>query len=115
MSERSKLQSIVNLEFLRKEAKSLLKSCRAQDKLALQRVRSYLETLKDVDDKDAAASMQLADIQHALARESGFPNWAELKRLCAESGSADLSRPGSDGATLGSEPNPWRASVTYTL
>lgn len=115
MSESSKLQSIVNLEFLRKEAKSLLKSCRAQDKFALQRVRSYLERLKDVDDTAAAESMQLADIQHALARESGFPNWAELKRIHAESGSADLSRPGSHGVILGSETNPWRASVTYTI
>jgi hypothetical protein len=63
----------INLEYLRKQAKSILKQCRDGDAAAIDRIRRQLPSLD-------AARIQLADIHHALAREEGYPNWAELKR-----------------------------------
>src|SRR5262249_22866876 len=62
--ESSRLPS---LERLRKEAKKLVRACRAGDAEAVARVR-------------AGSSPLLADVQRALAREHGFANWADLKR-----------------------------------
>ena len=50
------LPSRPNLEYLRKQAKELLEELQRQD-----------------------SSAQLADAQHALAREYGCANWAALK------------------------------------
>lgn len=61
-----------NLESLRKQAKSLLKQCRAGNSAALDRVHSQLSRL--------GPDLKLADVQHAIARERGFANWAELKQ-----------------------------------
>ena len=62
----------VNLEYLRKEAKKLLKQCRAKDPEAIARVCAQLPNLAPEDAK-------LADVQHSLAREQGYANWAALK------------------------------------
>ncbi len=70
----------VNFEKLRKEAKTILKLCRAGDRTALDRMRAQLPRLAAFNDEDAAAQIQLADIHHALARELGHSNWADLKR-----------------------------------
>jgi len=61
----------INLEFLRKEAKKLLRQCRSGNATALARVQKQLPAL--------SSNIQLADVQHALAREQGFANWSELK------------------------------------
>jgi hypothetical protein len=66
MSDRTYL----NLEFLKKEAKAVLRHCRSGDVRALDRVRAQIPTL--------AEQIQLADVQHAIAREAGYLNWAEL-------------------------------------
>lgn len=50
----------INLEFLRKEAKALLKRCRAGDAQATSRINAQLPR------QPAAADMKLADVQHAL-------------------------------------------------
>ena len=97
-----------NLEFLRKEAKALLKRCRSRDAAALARMRAELPRLAELDDERAAADIKLADVQYALARESGFPNWGRLKR------GADFSQPGSDGS-LPENFHPWRWCVSYTV
>jgi ankyrin repeat protein len=70
----------VNLEFLRKDAKQLVRLCRAEDAPALQRVRAALPRLSSLDDSALAAAIKLADAQHAIAREHGHANWAVLKR-----------------------------------
>ena len=64
----------INLEFFRKQAKALLKRCRAGDAQALARIHQQLPKLIDAD------GIRLADVQHALAREHGYANWAALKR-----------------------------------
>ena len=74
MSDPSNLSPNINLEFLRKEAKALLKLCHDGDAAAMSRIRAQLTRLAD------AAEIKLADVQHALAREHGYANWAALKR-----------------------------------
>jgi hypothetical protein len=61
------------LEFLKKEAKSLLKQCRSGDTAALGRIRSNLP-------RPLSINIQLAEVQYALAREHGYSSWPELKR-----------------------------------
>ena len=98
--------SRLNLEFLRKEAKSFLKLCRAGDAAALARLRLQLP---------AQTEIQLADVQHAMARESGYANWAELKRQAGTSASpVDFTRPGSEG-TLPDGFIEWQRGVTCTV
>jgi hypothetical protein len=97
-----------NLEFLKKEAKSLLKQCRAGDATALERIRVCLP-------RPLAKEIHLAEIQYALAREHGYSSWPDLKRSeVILSAPPDFSRPGSDGE-LPEGFNPWQWSVTYTV
>ena len=70
----------LNLERLRKEAKALLKQIRAGNVAAIERIRVHLPKLLDLDTTQLSSQIKLADIHHALARERGFENWAELKR-----------------------------------
>jgi len=53
-----------NLQYLRKQAKSLLKSARDGDADALRRLGN---------------SLQLSAAQHAVARSAGFPSWPRLQ------------------------------------
>ena len=108
MPDQTNIAVSLNLEFLRKEAKSLLKLCRAIDTTALARVRARLPRIAELDDESAAAVIKLTDIQHALALESGFDNWSELKRH-------SFSKPGSDGIALPEGFNRWRYCVSYTV
>lgn len=68
-----------DLEFLRREAKSLLKAVRAHEAAALTRIARVprLATLAPAALPDRA---QLADAQHALALEYGFESWPRLKQ-----------------------------------
>jgi ankyrin repeat protein len=70
----------LNLEHLRKQAKTILKKCRDADPSLIERVRSQLPRLGGLTDAQIAERIQLADIHHVLAREKGYSNWAELKR-----------------------------------
>jgi len=44
----------VNLEYLRKEAKTILKQCRAGDRASLERVRAQLPKLASMDLREIA-------------------------------------------------------------
>ena len=70
----------MSFEFLRREAKRLLRACRSGDPSSLTRIRAALPRLAALDDEAFKASIQLADAQHAIAREHGQENWAALKR-----------------------------------
>ena len=108
-------QSIINLEFLKKEAKALLKRCRSCDSEAIGRIRANLPRLaKFNNDVQAAMEIKLADVQHALAREQGYANWGSLKRLDDPFETMDFSKPGSEGV-LPDGFIPWRWSVSYTV
>jgi hypothetical protein len=104
----------MNFEFVRKEAKSLLKLCRSKDPLALTRIRAGLPRLAKLTDDQAAAEVQLADVQQLLARESGLSNWTEFKQQAFNDTPSDFSGPGNDGESLPDGFNPWRSCVSYT-
>ncbi len=70
----------LNLEFLRKQAKSILKQCREENLVVIERVRPHLPRLAVQDAGQFARQIQLADIHQALARENGYPSWGDLKR-----------------------------------
>jgi len=65
------MEVVVNLEFLRKQAKALLKAYRAGDPRAVARIRAQIPR--------PGTEIKLADVHHALARELGQANWAALK------------------------------------
>jgi ankyrin repeat protein len=70
----------LNLEYLRKQAKTILKKCRDAEPSVIERVRSRLPRLVLLTNTQVAERIQLADIHHVLAHEKGYSNWAELKR-----------------------------------
>ena len=65
-----------SLENLKKQAKSLLKSVRDNDRAALERIAPYV--------KDRA-NFKLNDAQLVISRELGFASWARLKTFLVES------------------------------
>ncbi len=77
------LPSRPNLEHLKKQAKALLRHYLAGDTDAL---RSFGAR------KPGAPSPKLADAQHALAREYGFPSWARLKHNVESLTGTDAAR-----------------------
>jgi len=107
-------QSTVNLEHLRKDAKSLLKRCRSGDPEALVRIRAQLPHLANVDKTRAGVEIKLADVQHVLARELGFANWGNLKRRLDPFSGPDFSQPGNSGE-LPENFTPWKWAVSYTV
>jgi hypothetical protein len=70
----------LNLEYLRKQAKAILRKCRDADPGVIERVRSRLPRLAVLTNTQIAERIQLADIHHVLAHEQGYSNWSELKR-----------------------------------
>ena len=65
-----------SLENLKKQAKSLLKSVRANDRPALERIAPYVKV---------GANFKLNDAQLVIARELGYASWARLKAFLVES------------------------------
>ena len=74
MTNRSS-QPGANLEALKKEAKFLLKSVKAGEPQALERVKPYF---------DQPEQTRLTQIQLVLARENGFKSWANLRSQLAD-------------------------------
>jgi ankyrin repeat protein len=69
-----------NLNHLKKQAKELLRLYQAQDPAAFARFRAVLPVAAGKDDGALSAmNLRLHDAQSCLAREYGFPSWAELK------------------------------------
>jgi ankyrin repeat protein len=69
----SRLPARPSLEQLRKQAKNLLRDCRAGDADSARRVRATIPRLED-----DSTGLALADAQFVLAREYGFQSWAAL-------------------------------------
>jgi len=67
----------LNLEYYRKQAKSLLRSAKSEDADALRRLQIYSPKL--------GTSPALHDAQLAIAREQGFPSWPRFKEFIVES------------------------------
>ena len=79
MSGPDREPSVPSLEHLRKHAKRLLRRARSGDRELLKQLREQLPRLASLTDERVAAEIQLADIQHALAREHGLESWTALK------------------------------------
>lgn len=70
-----------NLEHLKYQAKDLLGDHATQDSSAAQRIREFHpHYYRSTDAEIFAARLKLNDAQLTIARESGFPSWARLKR-----------------------------------
>ena len=75
------LPSNPNLHHLKYQAKDLLRDHAARVPAAAQRFREFHPRWTDAgDDEIFAAHFKLSDAQLTIARESGFPSWARLKR-----------------------------------
>jgi Lon protease-like protein len=78
---RKKLPQSPNLEHLKSQAKDLLHAFRAKQADALQRFRDALPAVRGLDDQRLAAmDLKLHDAQSVIAREYGFPSFAELRK-----------------------------------
>lgn len=64
-----------DLSFDRKQAKALLRACRAGDRAAIARLHEQLPRTRGAHSRD----LTLADAQFVIARERGFESWAKLK------------------------------------
>ncbi|HWW84641.1 MAG TPA: hypothetical protein VNZ26_13625, partial [Vicinamibacterales bacterium] len=73
-----------NLEQLKRQAKDLVRSCRANDPAALQRFR-ILPAFAHTSDTDLARrGLALHDAQSVIAREHGFDSWKALREHVEE-------------------------------
>lgn len=70
--------ALLDLEHLRKQAKALLRAAENADAAAIARLRA-VPKLAHLTDSQIADVAQLADAQHALARERGAESWPRLK------------------------------------
>ena len=70
-----------SLDNLKREAKRWLHALRAGDRQALARLERATP--------NAPAEPSLRHVQHALAREHGFPGWAALKSQLAQGSPGD--------------------------
>lgn len=69
------------LDQLHEQAALLLRQARAGDTVVLARLRELLPRLESLTDAAAAGSVELADVQHAVARTLGHDSWASLTRF----------------------------------
>jgi Ankyrin repeats (3 copies) len=75
------LPSKPNLDHLKHQAKDLLRDHGQRDLGAAQRIREFHPRFAGATDAEIFnARLRLSDAQLAIARESGFPSWARLKR-----------------------------------
>lgn len=68
-----------DLDQLKRQAKDLLHSARANDAAALVRFRALPAFSRATDEGLARASLALHDAQSVIAREHGFPSWNRLR------------------------------------
>jgi ankyrin repeat protein len=72
------LPPLPDFEHVRKQAKALLRAAESADPTALARLR-VVPRLAPLADAEIAEQAQLADAQHAIARERGAESWPKLK------------------------------------
>ncbi|MBT4500285.1 MAG: hypothetical protein HOC74_21340 [Gemmatimonadetes bacterium] len=74
-----------NLDHLKKQAKSLLKSFHLGDLQACRSFQKYLPRFSQNSDREIlAARLSLHDAQYIVARKCGFDDWAALRQAIAE-------------------------------
>ncbi|MBI3974225.1 MAG: hypothetical protein HY332_23350 [Chloroflexi bacterium] len=99
MTER--LPSRPQLEYYRKQAKSLLKAHRSGDVRAAARIKRHLPRLAEPSETEIlASSIRLSDAQLVIAREHGFASWPRLKRAVKAGAAAGAAK--TDGGAASS-------------
>ena len=68
-----------HLDVPKKQARELLRQCKAKSTDALDRVRQRHPKFKTADDDTIFARMKLSDAQFVIASEYGFSSWRQLK------------------------------------
>ncbi|MBB6250152.1 hypothetical protein [Nitrospirillum iridis] len=85
-----------HIDQLKRQAKELLAAYRRGDDAALARFRGALPAAMGKDDSQIAAlNLRLHDAQSCLAREYGFPSWAELDAFVTTRRAASADRAGA--------------------
>jgi ankyrin repeat protein len=69
-----------HLQQYKKQAKDLLKACKAGNPEALQRIKKHHPRLSDLPDPAAPGKIALADAQFTIAREHGFESWPKFAK-----------------------------------
>lgn len=71
-----------NVEFLRKQAKALLRAYQANEPTAVLRMASVIPRLRSLalPQKRRGQNVRLSDAQHVIARELGHVNWSAMAR-----------------------------------
>jgi ankyrin repeat protein len=70
-----------NLEQYKKQAKDLIKACKAGDQQAIQRVKTYHARLANLPVSEVLATkFALADAHLVIAREHGFESWPKFAK-----------------------------------
>jgi len=84
-----------DLDHLKYQAKDLLRDHARHNLGAAQRIREFHPRFASATDAEIfAAHLKLSDAQLAIARESGFPSWASLKRHIEDPAlSGQMNRP----------------------
>src|SRR6476646_10624988 len=74
-----------NVDFLRKQAKALLRAYHTNDRSAVLRMASVIPRLRSLalPQKRRGQNVRLSDAQHVIARELGYANWPALARATA--------------------------------
>lgn len=69
-----------SLEQYKKQAKDLLKACRAEDPEAIRRINHQRPRASETDGELTASGCTLAESQFAIAREHGFESWPKFSK-----------------------------------
>lgn len=74
-----------NLEQLRKQAKDLHRAHADGQSGAVQRLKAHVRRLADLSEKEIlSCELALREAQHAVACESGYADWQELRQAVAQ-------------------------------
>lgn len=79
-----------HLDVPKQQARELLKQCKAKSTDALDRVRRQYQRFNSTDDDGLSARLKLSHAQLVIAREYGFPSWAQLKERITGNTAAQL-------------------------
>jgi ankyrin repeat protein len=108
-----------SLEQYKKQAKDLLKSCKAGNSEAVQRIKKHHPRLSELQSSAISSpKIALADAQFTIAREYGFESWPkfakEIERLNTETFVAGITDPVAAFVEAASVPldGSWHASGT---
>ena len=109
-----------NVDQYKKQAKELLKSCKAGDPEAIQRFKAHhLRFIKLPDSEIAHVKIALAEAHLVIAREHGFESWPKftkhIERLSLEKSLAAITDPLAEFIVTASVPRDGSWHVSGTL